>query len=333
MSSCCVLACLSGGCSDEPAADGESSSGASSDAECGAAGAKLSKFIASHNRCSSDSDCAIVGDCSHAGFDSVAREFQPEAQRLSMASCSVFDGPTYNAVCKQGKCATLRSVAQCGGAPQQECPSGSQRYRPGCNAPTQRLAEGCYTPCSSVGSSCDQEGYTCQAASIDPCAGKGGSCAEGCSAAASLCLPAPTCELELSVGFDFQRTFVQLPDLSGGASTQLELWLENRTTSTLNVSFDLPCHGPAVVGLSDYDLWGECLAGVCDPASMRTELSLAPRQKLKWRSALVAMPATTCNPQGLAAGTYAPSFVLSGLKGAVACGPAPVALLVGKAAP
>jgi hypothetical protein len=313
---------------DADALDADSS--VSADAgTCGAASKQLADFIAAHRSCSVDSDCAIVGDCSHADFQAVQRAHRDEAQSLALQTCGSVDGPTYNAVCKAGQCERLRSVAWCGGAPQTECPAGTKRRYPGCSEPAPpSFAEGCFADCSGVGSNAGcPMGYTCQSTSIDPChrTSAGEATCDACGQEVTLCLPAPACEVELAVGFDYGKTLVTVPK---DQSTQLELWLTNKTDRTLSLSFDLPCPGgPVVSGLGDYDLWNSCLAGVCAEPTQREQLSLKPKEKLRWRTAVVRPSASSCNQQGLALGTYAPTFSL-GISGAVSCGPAAAGLIV-----
>jgi hypothetical protein len=302
--------------------DGSSAPAPNQPHACEAAGKKLSDFISQHRSCSIDSDCAIVGDCSHADFMAIERAHLEEATRLSLQTCGAQDGPTYNAVCNANKCDIIRSVAYCGGVPQSECPAGTKRRYPGCSEPKPTFEEGCYADCTAAGNNAGcPAGYTCQTQSIDPC--RGLAC-DACGQEVALCLPAPTCEVELALGFD-GRSLVKVPSAQ---STQLALWLSNRTDRTLKLSFDVPCHGPKVTGLGNYDLWSQCLAGSCAEPTQRVELTLMPREELRWRTAVVRPFASTCNPQGLAAGTYTPSFTLSNLTGAVSCGPAPTSLTV-----
>jgi hypothetical protein len=133
----------------------------------------------------------------------------------------------------------------------------------------------------------------------------------------ALCLPAPACQLQLSVKFQGDRT---LETLRAGVSTTLELWFENLTDSPLPLRFVDPCHGPVIQGLGDYDVWNACLAGVCFDDAPITELTLAPREKKRWRSAILLAGTSACNPMGLAPGKYTPSFHL-GATGVTSCGP------------
>ena len=80
-------------------------------------------------------------------------------------------------------------------------------------------------------------------------------------------------------------------------------------------------------GLSDYDVWNACLAGVCQSDIDRVELTLEPREKRLWRSAVLMTGASSCNEKGLAAGTYTPSFGLNAT-GVTTCGPEAAELTV-----
>jgi hypothetical protein len=76
-------------------------------------------FVAEHNRCTSDSDCVIVGGCSGEwGFRAVSSSAQEEARARSRATeCRVFDGPIYSTACRDNRCALLPTGAYCGAPP------------------------------------------------------------------------------------------------------------------------------------------------------------------------------------------------------------------------
>jgi hypothetical protein len=137
------------------------------------------------------------------------------------------------------------------------------------------------------------------------------------------------CQVELSLTFDGRSAVRVLDD----EASELKLWLENRTDQTVTFSYELPCIGPALAGLADYDLWGACLAGACPAARERVEVTLAPRERKLYRSALVELKPSTCNPHGLAAGKYMPTFTLPYVQGANVCGPTGTLLIAGSNAP
>lgn len=297
--------------------------------ECSAWRDKIGDFVDAHARCSVDADCTIVGDCGHADFVSVATGAAEEARELVLGNpCATSDGPTYNAVCKAGRCSRVRGTAVCGGVPVRECPTGTSWHFPGCGAPMPSFEAGCYARCEAVGddTSC-AAGYTCQETSIDPCKpidpSAGSSCA-ACGTGAKLCLPAPSCEVELRVTFDGRPQYAAYPF---DGSTQLGLTLENLTDRALTLQFDAPCHGPNVSGLGTYDLWNQCLAGACLTETVRTELTLAPKERKLWRSSVLSGTPSTCNASGLPPGTYTPTFTLPNVEGARVCGPAPSQLI------
>jgi hypothetical protein len=312
---------------DSSAGDGSAGDGGAPDSAlhpCELHAAKLADFVEAHRSCVRDDDCVIVGDCNHADFPSVSRAFEAEATALVLddAQCGAHDGPTYNAVCRAGVCDRIRSHQSCGQVPPTECPGELETYRPGCGTVASAFRAGCQASCTDSYDSADcAPGYNCQQTSIDPCGPVG--CA-ACGQEVWLCLPAPSCQVQLSVSFDG----VSLARIADGQSTELQLWLENRTDQTLNLSFDMPCHGPAVEGLGSFDVWQACVAGACVSDPVQTELTLAPRQKLLWKSAVLTSGATVCNPAGLASGTYTATFSLPGVTGATTCGPSATSLLV-----
>lgn len=310
------------------AGDDASSSASGAFTSCKEFNAAIDGFVAAHADCTVDSDCAIVGDCSHADWRAIAAPFAEEAnRRVRAGQCGSSDGPGANAVCDRGKCVAARASLWCGSVPETECPSGSVRSYAGCGAVASTYTEGCHVPCteSADESGCPQ-GYTCQTTSTDPCraATLGQDTCAACGHEAVQCLPAPGCALKLSARFQGNRV---APKLHSGESTVLELWLENLTNTKLEVSFELPCHGPEVSGLAGYDVWNSCLAGVCQAERVQTQLTLQPHAKTLWRSAVLRAGSSDCNPDGLAAGTYRPSFDLN-VSGVPTCGPEPVELTV-----
>lgn len=291
---------------------------------CEAAAIALDQFVAQHRSCSVDSDCALVGDCSHSDFRAVSRDAEKEATRLVQEGSCSRDGPGAHALCNAGKCETVRSLNWCGQAPiAKQCPPPTTLRHPGCDAVT-LPKEGCYADCIAVGNSAGcPRGFDCQETSIDPCHGK--SC-DACGQRVTLCQPSSECELELGVSFRSEgTTFVKL---ARDEAVYMYLTLTNRTDRTLQLGFDMPCYGPVVRGFNNYDLWGACLAGACPEPNQRVQLTLKPREALTWRKVLVVAPPSSCNPQGLYPGTYTPSFELGNLAGAISCGPATASLTV-----
>ncbi|MDB4989136.1 MAG: hypothetical protein JWN04_4314 [Myxococcaceae bacterium] len=68
--------------------------------------ATFSAFLLAHNSCTVDADCTVVGDCCpHADFPVVRSDALGQARALQLGTCGgACDGPTYTAVCSQGKC-------------------------------------------------------------------------------------------------------------------------------------------------------------------------------------------------------------------------------------
>jgi hypothetical protein len=176
-------------------------------------------------------------------------------------------------------------------------------------------AQGDDGPCAS--------GYTCQKQTVDPCPATAG---EG---EKWLCAPAATCQLALVLGFDGES----VARLRDDEASELKLWLVNRTDQPLTFSYELPCNGPALLGLGDYDLWNACLAGACPTPHERVEVTLAAHERQLYRSTLLEMKPSTCNMHGLAPGRYTPTFSLANIAGAKVCGPAATLLVAGSAAP
>lgn len=297
--------------------------------ECSAWSDKIGDFVDAHAGCSFDADCTIVGDCSHADFVSVATSAAEAAKELVLENpCASSDGPTYNAVCKAGRCSRVRATAVCGGVPVRECPAGTSWQIPGCSTPVPSFQAGCYASCDRVGddTSC-AHGYTCQETNIDPCTplypSSDATC-DACGSETKLCLPAPNCEVKLSIRFDGRPQYATYPP---DGSTQLGLTLENLTDRALTLQFDMPCHGPNVSGLGTYDLWNECLAGACLTETVRTALTLGPKERTLWRSSVLSSTPSACNASGLPPGSYTPTFALPNVQGARVCGPAPSQLI------
>lgn len=77
------------------------------------------KFVEAHLECTSDSDCAVVGDCGpNADFSAVAASAADEAYRLANARCpGTFDGPVFDARCIASKCELEQRTDTCCGCP------------------------------------------------------------------------------------------------------------------------------------------------------------------------------------------------------------------------
>jgi hypothetical protein len=292
---------------------------------------ELASFVAEHRACSSDDDCVIVGDCSHTCFPSVARSAEAEAMNVVLRRCQQQDGPIYHARCRAGMCDRTQSTGSCGSAIETECPAVDMvRQVAGCGTVAAGFRDGCQTKCKGQADDgpCTT-GYSCQQTSINPCwMVTGGASCSACGEDTWLCLPVPACQVELALTYDGGP----LARVVSPQATELTLWLMNRTDQTLTFSFELPCHGPSVVGLGDYDLWQSCLAGACPTEHARTEVTLKPHERLRWRSALVEVDPSECNAHGLASGKYMPSFSLPYVQGANVCGPTATSLRVGSAA-
>lgn len=287
---------------------------------------QIASFVEEHRACLADDECVIVGDCSHADFQAVARDAADEAKALVLSDpCPAVDGPTYYARCRQNKCERVKSFLACGSPQATECPTGTSLYREPCSgAATPGFHMGCQTPCGGAGddASCPS-GFTCRAANVNPC--PLGSMCSDCATDNWLCLPPLTCQVELSVTFDGRRV-VRVHD---GEATMMQLWLENRTDQALTLTFDLPCHGPTLDGLETFDVWNACLAGACASPVERTQLTLAAHEKRLWRQTLLEAEQTTCNPTGLQLGPGIVTFALPNVQGATVCGPAVSQLRVG----
>ncbi|MET0342649.1 MAG: hypothetical protein ABW252_16710 [Polyangiales bacterium] len=299
---------------------------------CEERAAFFASFVATHQDCTVDADCAIIGSCSDANFRSIRRDAAEQGAYLMQRDCeTAFDGPTYNAVCVANKCERTPSGASCGQAPQSDCPDGTQMQEPGCSPQEGEASftRGCYASCSDD-TAC-APGFSCQATTVNPCVpapGSNGACAACGAHGVKLCLPAPDCEVELAVSLGSERT---VQTVTRGGSTDVSLWLRNRTDRALTLAFDVPCPGPTLSGLGAYVPWMACAAGACPTDPVATTVTLAPGEKLKWRSTTVEVSPSLCNPSGLPKGRYAPSFTLPNLTGAKVCGAAPVTLISGSA--
>ena len=98
-----IAGCSGGTDSEDPAA-------------CESRAAAYTTFMDTHRDCTQDSDCAVIGDCGpHANFAAVRAEHAEEATTLHSALCGeAYDGPTYDAVCQDGKCQLSQQTGYCG---------------------------------------------------------------------------------------------------------------------------------------------------------------------------------------------------------------------------
>jgi hypothetical protein len=73
-------------------------------------------FLAANSSCTTDADCAVIGDCGpHADFAPVRSDAADEARKLQLATCGgAYDGPGYEAVCVKNQCA-LEEITKPGG--------------------------------------------------------------------------------------------------------------------------------------------------------------------------------------------------------------------------
>ena len=76
-------------------------------------------FLAAHRACTTDSDCAVVGDCGpNADFSAVATSAAHEAYELAKARCpGTFDGPVFDARCIAQRCELEQRTDTCCGCP------------------------------------------------------------------------------------------------------------------------------------------------------------------------------------------------------------------------
>ena len=280
-----------------------------------------SAFLAAHSACNVDADCAVLGDCSNAHFVPVSASAAVEGQELIAARCDkVSDGPTFHPVCRASTCQLVFSTLPCGGGGHDKCPAGLTFEAPGCEG--EPFPAGCYVACDSETAGSCPPGFTCQETSVTPsCASEG---CDACGEMRELCRPAPGCELSLSLTLD--EGSVASTHHDQGA--ELVVKMTNLTEAPLTVSYDASCHGPRVSGLGEFDLWSACLAGACEQELVPTRLALAPGEARVLGRAVVTPGASTCNPSGLADGTYRLSVALENLTGASVCGPSPVELTV-----
>lgn len=93
-------------------APGDSGSGDAGDGSmlemCERADMAFRAFLAAHQACSADDECAIIGDCSpNADFKAIRSDAAEEGYALMRARCgSAHDGPVYTAYCDDGTCAS-----------------------------------------------------------------------------------------------------------------------------------------------------------------------------------------------------------------------------------
>lgn len=82
--------------------------------------AAFQAFVAAHASCEKDSDCAVVGDCGpNADFTAVRADVADEAYLLMERRCNGggWDGPTYDPICRTGKCDLVPQTWTCCGCP------------------------------------------------------------------------------------------------------------------------------------------------------------------------------------------------------------------------
>jgi hypothetical protein len=154
-----LIALVTLGCGDEAGPDGDA--GTALDArvldagsaclDAGSACAEEKAYLAAHRGCSTDSDCVIVGSCSGGfGFEAVEVSAKERAQQYSdQTSCGqVFDGPTFHAVCEQGRCSARGTGWWCGGPLADagipgRCSPDEEQYVIGCDAAIPTCAKRC----------------------------------------------------------------------------------------------------------------------------------------------------------------------------------------------
>lgn len=145
-----VLALVVVGCSSDAATSGALDAGAGGPM-LNSACAQERAFLAAHLGCERDEQCAIVGSCSGGfGFEAVNVSARVEAQNYSdHTSCPVFDGPTYNAVCEEGRCVARNRGHDCGGPVDAGgCEPGAEQYMANCASPA-----ACHKRCTGPGDS------------------------------------------------------------------------------------------------------------------------------------------------------------------------------------
>ncbi len=84
---------------------------------------EFKQFLKANLECDDDADCTVIGDCGpNADFEAIRADAEEEGYELMQATChQSYDGPTYDAVCKAGKCELQDEPNGCCGCP----------YRPG----------------------------------------------------------------------------------------------------------------------------------------------------------------------------------------------------------
>jgi hypothetical protein len=119
-----LLALLADGCGGDGSRGADAGRDTSHDpteaAACESKATAFRDFVATHGDCTSDSECAVVGDCGpNADFAAVRAESAAMAYTLQVARCAgTWDGPLFDARCSAGECTLVeRTDACCGCAP------------------------------------------------------------------------------------------------------------------------------------------------------------------------------------------------------------------------
>ena len=335
---CLLLLVLTSGCSpdDSTYADqggdagdvrGEDGSADTIQQRCGEAHERLLSYVAKHRQCTRSDDCAIAGGCNDAlGFVAVNASAREEAQRLaSVPGCGWADGSLEAAVCEQGVCVGRQIDVSCGGY-EFGCPTG---YAHHLTDPADSSKTGaCYKNCSmDEDAGCDV-GFTCREMPVFTLPGVPPTPVEG---TATVCRPPSSCELLLSIDSDsgWSRPGAERLTLlrESDVERKLSLWVENVSTSSKTFAYHPPCGGTKVSGLGTYDSVEGCLVTACNDVAL-VHVTLAPGERSSIGTARVTPSATTCNPNGLARGTYQVRFALHQVEGAMLCGPEPLELRV-----
>lgn len=90
---------------------------------CNRANEAFESFVAAHNSCEHDSDCAIIGDCGpNADFRSLNGDAATQGYALMQARCyGAYDGPVPNPSCVAGRCdSDFANPDGCCGCPYEE---------------------------------------------------------------------------------------------------------------------------------------------------------------------------------------------------------------------
>jgi len=285
----------------------------SRDEVCTAQDERVRKFIAGHRSCGSDADCAIIGSCSQSfSFAAVSVSAREESQRLPIdRECAPQDGPTYAAMCEQGSCVARTDGAVCGGDVS-TCKLGYELYSASCGG-----EPSCRKRCTGAADTSCGAGFSCQQTQVAPV----GECTA--TLPRWLCMPEPRCELLLGVEADQDAPYASRAKrtILLNREVDVELWAENLTSAPKTLRYQRPCPaGPTLTGLSGYDAWNSCLAGVCE-TNAPTELMVPAGARVSLGRANIARAANSCNPSGLAMGNYEIGFVLDAVEGATLCGP------------